>query len=58
VRGGERRGAKHLQISIFASSQIGGIWRGREGSSSNIYYFYQIILNLILKFQNYPYYIF
>jgi hypothetical protein len=29
--GGKRRGAKHLQKSIFAFPQIGGIWRGGEG---------------------------
>jgi hypothetical protein len=31
-RGGERRGAKSLQNSLFAFPQNGGIWRGGEGS--------------------------
>jgi hypothetical protein len=30
-RGGKRRGAKSLQEPLFASPQIGGIWRGGEG---------------------------
>jgi hypothetical protein len=33
-RGGERRGAKSLINSLFASLQIGGIQRGGEGRNN------------------------
>jgi hypothetical protein len=54
-RGWERRGAKSLIYSFFASPQIGGIWRGGKLHYYNFNYNDILILILILKYQNYPY---